>query len=840
MTPEILLQHATALRAVARGLLDDDDAVEDVLQETWVTALARPPRRIERLSGWLSAVVRSMALRHLRGEGRRSAREASVARDEVVEEDLVERKALLRRLVDHLLDLDEPYQTVLFLRYFEGLSPHDIGRRLGRTNATVRSQLHRGLERLREKLDRETPGGRSAWAQLLLPIAGLRTVPVTPAAPSPAPAGTPLGGIVMGWQAKLALALVLTLSLTALVFQEEIVESSGAHGTAARGKDEVLGAEAMRSLGQVPLSTIADGPADDARAEVPFTAAKHETASTAPVAEHETALFGWVVDELGRPVDGADVWLGPADGSLNRAGETDARGNFEVSWAAHDPAADMAFAVRTGAGSWSGLRLFTARMGTVAILHVTVHSSRSVALEVLPDEQTGERMISGFVPALTGLEYSSGWLDSAPVLERDLAPTPLFRTYAVTWLAAAYVSRAVDYSILERLEFSTQLAVAEVLANAPDAALGTVRGLVLETSGLPAADVPTALLLDGSVYRVGATDSGGTLFFEDVPPGTWELVAGGGSFGLARAEVVVVQGDEVFGDLVLDRGLEVRGTLADPLGRPLAGWTVEVEKSGEYAFSAVTVSDDHGRFSIPNVRDVPLRLFVRMPGTWTSIPSLVMRDVRAGDELALICTKPTSQLAVELETPEGEPLVAAHVRAIHEDSGRGIALASEGGRYHAAEIPSGPYRVMVGAGGLGWRDLGRIWIGEEETAVLPTIRFDPPGELAWTVDTEDGTATSSQHVLILEAGGAVPSLASDRPLVGAGSVELAPGAYVLEVLHTDGRRRGYPVDVLSGRTTSVALESVLPATDDEELPEVTSEGVFFEAFDTSLRLPAGE
>ncbi len=41
--PDDLLAHADFLRGLVRGLLRDEHAREDVLQETWVAALERPP-----------------------------------------------------------------------------------------------------------------------------------------------------------------------------------------------------------------------------------------------------------------------------------------------------------------------------------------------------------------------------------------------------------------------------------------------------------------------------------------------------------------------------------------------------------------------------------------------------------------------------------------------------------------------------------------------------------------------------------------------------------------------------------------------------------------------------
>ncbi|MFT5049966.1 MAG: DNA-directed RNA polymerase specialized sigma24 family protein [Chlamydiales bacterium] len=41
--PEALLRHSEFVLCVARGLLVDEGRVQDVVQDTWVAALERPP-----------------------------------------------------------------------------------------------------------------------------------------------------------------------------------------------------------------------------------------------------------------------------------------------------------------------------------------------------------------------------------------------------------------------------------------------------------------------------------------------------------------------------------------------------------------------------------------------------------------------------------------------------------------------------------------------------------------------------------------------------------------------------------------------------------------------------
>src|SRR5437867_2261307 len=61
-----------------------------------------------------------------------------------------ERNEQLLRLADALAGLPEPQRRAVLLRYYEGRSLPEIGRRLRRSRAGVASLLRRGLARLRE------------------------------------------------------------------------------------------------------------------------------------------------------------------------------------------------------------------------------------------------------------------------------------------------------------------------------------------------------------------------------------------------------------------------------------------------------------------------------------------------------------------------------------------------------------------------------------------------------------------------------------------------------------------------------------------------------------------
>jgi len=178
---EALLEHAGFLRGLARSLLFDEGQAEDVVQETYLAALRRPPPAGGARS-WLAAVTRNLAHKRRVKEGRLRRREGAAARADALPstDDVVGKLELHRLLVDAVHRLDEPYRAAIVHRYFEDLPPREIAARLGIHVRAVETRLRRAIERLRGELDTACAGDRRAWslpllALLPLPRAGVGT-----------------------------------------------------------------------------------------------------------------------------------------------------------------------------------------------------------------------------------------------------------------------------------------------------------------------------------------------------------------------------------------------------------------------------------------------------------------------------------------------------------------------------------------------------------------------------------------------------------------------------------------------------------------------------------------
>jgi len=172
--PEDLLAHAQDLRRLAHVLISDAHAAEDLAQEAMLELLRSrvSPSGIQNPAAWMRGLLRNLRLERARSEGRRRRREQAAARPEHVsdEQEIVERLEMFRELAAELEQLEEPYRTSLWRRFFEGATAEDIAAREGVTAAAVRSRWMRALAQLRERLDRR-PGGRERWFPALTLLA---------------------------------------------------------------------------------------------------------------------------------------------------------------------------------------------------------------------------------------------------------------------------------------------------------------------------------------------------------------------------------------------------------------------------------------------------------------------------------------------------------------------------------------------------------------------------------------------------------------------------------------------------------------------------------------------
>ncbi|MEM9378929.1 MAG: sigma-70 family RNA polymerase sigma factor [Planctomycetota bacterium] len=184
---EALLSESDWIRRVARALVRDDAAAEDLAQDVLDVALAQAPR-LEggRLRGWLATVARRRAIRTRARTDARHRAERVRARTESFEpgpltDRALDRVVLHRELARVVAELGAAERTAIVEHYLEGRTYAEIAARSGDSVAAVRQRTSRALRRLRARLSEDDP----RWAQWLPALALLPPRAALPSAAGP-------------------------------------------------------------------------------------------------------------------------------------------------------------------------------------------------------------------------------------------------------------------------------------------------------------------------------------------------------------------------------------------------------------------------------------------------------------------------------------------------------------------------------------------------------------------------------------------------------------------------------------------------------------------------------
>ncbi|MCP3917425.1 MAG: sigma-70 family RNA polymerase sigma factor [bacterium] len=310
-----LLTHTEWLRSLARRLVRDASAAEDLVQETFLAAMKSPPDPDRPVRPWLAGVVRRLAAMRARSEGRRSRRQAVAARKDSLPStaELIEGVDTQQRLAATVLELAEPYRTTVLLRYYQDLSAAEIARRQGVPAGTVRWRLKRGLEEMRGRLDKSY-NDRSAWCTALISMVRTGAVGKGAAAAS-----------TTSWLSSLPLWQIGATALLA------VAGGFGIHALVATESeaDFAAGLELEGTAISEPLAPLTPGPGPESLTEIGIeTEEREEVAALAPDPERSSSIL--VLDGIGDPAAGLTaVWV-DATGS-GEALETDVDGRLWLS-----------------------------------------------------------------------------------------------------------------------------------------------------------------------------------------------------------------------------------------------------------------------------------------------------------------------------------------------------------------------------------------------------------------------------------------------------------------------------------------------------------------------------
>lgn len=313
-TDEILAQ-ADWVRALARRLVRDEAAAEDLAQETLVLALDAAPTRVRSWRAWLSTVLHNARAQDARAEGRRQQRERACARSvaQSAEPVVAEQLKLHRALVDAVEALAEPYRSTVWLRFFEDLPPRKIAARLEVPVKTVSSRLHRGLAMLRAQLRGQHGDGFAR--SLLLPLCGgSGWRPVVPGSV------TTLGAAIMGTKLKI-LTFVVVAAVCATLFWPRSLPTEASTTPAKVAAPAVLHGRGGGGGG------AAAGAVASSRRPVRNT---RGTAASAPTPPPTRTLRGRVLDVDATPLGDTALQFVPAGGGESVAVVSAEQGWFEA------------------------------------------------------------------------------------------------------------------------------------------------------------------------------------------------------------------------------------------------------------------------------------------------------------------------------------------------------------------------------------------------------------------------------------------------------------------------------------------------------------------------------
>lgn len=634
-------------RALRRGA--DHHTAEDVAQDTWVRALEKPPEERGRFRAWMLTVSERVLSDTWRRQGHRMHREAASARPADFEPD--DEAVDASRLVQLVKELPAPYGEVVWMRFFEDRSIPRIAGDLGRSEEAVRTQLRRGLERLRARLGPHPPERFYGLAGLAWLWRKLRDLIRRP---------------------RIAGALGATVLVVGGlgVWREP--------GTSADGDSPAVALEAPRTL--AGASAVTSG--TELRTPVPVGPSNRSLLAASP-------LSGLVLDRHGRPVPGARVHAGLDDEHLLASTKTDATGRFEIVapgrtllWAEHD--------------DWMpSMRCYLATVrGTGADL-VLGPEAVAVALNVV---DAGGRPVGGaelIVETDPDREHTA---TSGNVLQYP-APEQHLRTDAAgrveVRLPAGGRVRITVIPVAGPPWQGFRVSRGEPVGIRLNAGID-VEGLCVDEAGAPIASSTVEVVqFRGLAHRLVNTDPAGRFRIPGVAAGPFALIASEPSPGRRSA---LFQGflEPGAGELrlVLNDTATIAGTLMDEHG-PVAGARVDASLGQQFPELGTgerrTITDALGRFRFPGCRENAHELLFTRAGE--DQPSLRRTKVRP-DALEQVFEMPPvdlvrAPLEIAFVGPGRAPLLL-EVRA----TGPPISVVlepDENGLFVSEPLPGGEY-----------------------------------------------------------------------------------------------------------------------------------------------------
>ncbi len=656
--PDALLARAGFVRALVRDLVRDEHEAADVEQEVYLQAMRHPRALDGSPAAWLTVVARRVAAKLRRERGRRRRREQAVARRERTEStaNAAARLELHHLLVERVRRLPEAARSVVVMRYFDGLKPAEIARRLDMPVATVKTRLQRALARLRVDMDRSHRGGRRAWCALALPWAAR-------------PRSFWMGGLMAAATTKTALVAATLLVVGTLV---------------------AIGMTREKPERKARTRAASDLPAQTERDPIrkPEVVPEPVAAIDLQACDRNLDVHGVVVRRSGLPVAGARIeavtypWRRVFTGSWDRVDDavsgprtksaSDGSFSIRLAWgqAVALRVSAKGFAVRELAQVSAGERVRIVLDGGAKLVVESSHSGIGVRVFerggypwAYGDEQHGTTDSEGRVEfeGLTGIVFVQ--LLVAPSAYTVQMPAEGTKTLKISLdPAQTFVGRVLDATTNQPVpdakvrlartrvghvttdgEGRYELAIhlngwrAGVTATAPGYAVGhaalgddialsrgvQTRGRVLAVDGAPVGGARVVAVRHPHVSRSTVSYPDGRFELAGLTDGAWHTLVVMKP-GRPRTLIDFVPGD--LGDLELGEPGVVEGRVLAASGEPAAGIVVRLVGSGygrdrlgrrtdaagaEFGTVEMRITDDLGRFRFLDQPDGMHRLSAR-------------------------------------------------------------------------------------------------------------------------------------------------------------------------------------------------------------------------------------
>ena len=522
----------------------------------------------------------------------------------------------------------------------------------------------------------------------------------------------------------------------------------------------------------------------------------------------EAVLIGKVVraGEGGEPVEGAQVFaLGDSWGWSEKSAYTDANGEFRI-----DGLEPGAYKPRAEADDALGVGKEQVILGlgeTSAKIVIEAHPAFLVEGTVVTEG--GGSCDSGAVVLEDKAQGKTDWvsIEGGGIRKRGV----LSGEYQINVRCQGFVS-AERYDRVQVVDKSVTGLRWEVTKGQ------SIRGVVVDASGKPAdkLNISAAAKPDPSQPRAHQTegawgvtsDAKGTFELAGLLPGTYEVSVN--SYMRPRATpakptlIVLPKGQDVKDVRIeLPPSGELRGTVRDPQGRPIAKANVGINDGVTWQS---TYSTDDGNFHFASVPGGEYRVTasigwwggsMRAPGTSDDDVQGELIQVRDGKvaTVKLVVESSSGRITGQVRDESGAPVADAFVEATRESdsaaasSGKAVRngrwgsfwqkphLTDPDGKFTLEELPTGKHTIRAHRKGGGEAIVEHVELGGD---VVLTI--EAAGRMSGTVNVRGGAAPEEFSVMAVDE--ATGYRRSDQFFRTGGTwslAELPPGKYKVKV-----------------------------------------------------------